>query len=255
MAVRVLAGLCAASWLILPGFGVIDLSVTWDADWPQVLEAGWGLFTAVLVGAAFAVVVVRPRRSAPCVAQLVVATIALAISAVIALEDSLLMLVALLALQTAIVGVLLRGAWPTGTDYRAPRPSGVSRSLLVVACVGAIPWLFYALRMWASNREGRTDSDLTLGIDHYSVQGALALSLALLPLVAALWEEARPFVPACASVAAFYLGLVSFAWPNSAGGFSRAWSAAAMAWALVLLGVALARSLRAVALLPTRPGG
>ena len=86
--------------------------------------------------------------------------------------------------------------------------------------------------MWALNREDRSDSDVTLGIDHYSVQGALALSLALLPLLAAFREDVRPFVPVCASVAAFYLGLVSLAWPNSPGGFGRAWSVAAMAWAL-----------------------
>ena len=37
-----LSGLFAVSWFVLPGFAVIDLSVTWNADWPQVLEAGWG---------------------------------------------------------------------------------------------------------------------------------------------------------------------------------------------------------------------
>ena len=78
---RVLAGLFAVSSVVLPGFGAIDLSVTWSSDWPQVLEAGWGLYATVLVGAAFALVAVRPRRSRPAVAQLVVATVALAVSA------------------------------------------------------------------------------------------------------------------------------------------------------------------------------
>ena len=62
VAVRLLAGLFAVGWLVFPGFGAIDLSVTWDADWPQVLEAGWGLFFTVIVGAAFALVALRPRR-------------------------------------------------------------------------------------------------------------------------------------------------------------------------------------------------
>ena len=109
--------------------------------------------------------------------------------------------------------------------------------------------------MWALNREERSDSDVTLSIDHYSVQGALALSLALLPLLAALREDARPFVPVCASVAAFYLGLVSLAWPHSPGGLGRAWSAVAITWALVLLAVTLARSLQAAPLVePERLG-
>jgi hypothetical protein len=75
--------------LVLPGFGVIDLSVTWSADWPQVLEAGWGLFATVIVGAAFVLVALRPCRSAPGAAQLTVATVALAISAVVAKEGRL----------------------------------------------------------------------------------------------------------------------------------------------------------------------
>jgi hypothetical protein len=245
MLVRVLAGLCAVSWLVLPGFGAIDLSVTWSADWPQVLEAGWGLFATVIVGAAFVLVCVRPRGSAPAGAQLVIAIVALAVAAVFAREGRLLLLAALLALQTAIIGGLLRRARPRGDDSRGLRPVGVSRTLLVVACAGLIPWLVYALHMWALNRESRSDGDVTIGIDHYSVQGALALSLALLPLVAALRVDVRPFVPVCASIAAFYLGLVSLAWPDSLGGLSRPWSAAAIAWALALLAVAPARWLRA----------
>lgn len=245
---RVLAGLCAVSWLVLPGFGAIDLSVTWSADWPQVLEAGWGLFATVIVAAAFLLAAVRPRRSAPGVAQLAVATIALVISAVAAREARLLALVALLALQAAIVGGLLRKAWPAGSEPWARRSYRISRPSLFVAGAGVIPWLAYAAHMWASNRENRSDNDVTLGIDHYSVQGALALSLALLPFLAALRADARPFVPVCASVAAFYLGLVSLAWPDSPGGLGRAWSVAAIAWALGLLAVAIPRRRRTVPL-------
>ena len=95
--------------------------------------------------------------------------------------------------------------------------------------------------MWTLNREDRSDSDITMGIDHYSVQGALALSLAVLPILAAWRQDVRPFVPVCASVAAFYLGLVSLAWPSSPGGLGRAWSVAAMTWALTLLAVTVAR--------------
>ena len=63
LAVRVLAVLCALTWLVLPGFGVIDLSVTWDPGWPVVLEASWGVFMTVLVGGSFLAVAVRGARS------------------------------------------------------------------------------------------------------------------------------------------------------------------------------------------------
>jgi hypothetical protein len=39
LTVRLLAVLWALSWWVFPGFGVIDLSVTWDPGWPVVLEA------------------------------------------------------------------------------------------------------------------------------------------------------------------------------------------------------------------------
>ena len=50
-----LCGVLDFCWIVLPGFGAIDLSVTWSPDWPQVLEAGWGLQFTVLVGAPFVV--------------------------------------------------------------------------------------------------------------------------------------------------------------------------------------------------------
>jgi hypothetical protein len=241
VAVRVLAGLFAASWLVLPGFGAIDLSVTWNADWPQVLEAGWGLFSTVLVGAAFVLVALRPRDSTPAIVQLVAATAALAISAVVAQETELIALVSLLAIQTYIVDRLRGRASTARAAPSVPRSSRLSRSLLVVAAVGLLPWLTYALHMWELNRENRFDSDITMGIDHYSVQGALALCLAVLPILAASRREARPFMPVCVSAAAFYLGLVSFAWPSSPAGLDRGWSAAAMGWAVALLAVTFAR--------------
>ena len=99
------------------------------------------------------------------------------------------------------------------------------------------------------------DSDVTLGIDHYSVQGALALALALLPLLAALRADLHPFVCVSASVAASYLGLVSLAWPDAAGGLGRAWSLAAMTWALALLAATFADRIRAVPLHSDPPAG
>ena len=53
---RVLAGVFALSWLGLPGFGLIDLSVTLSPDpsWQGVLEAGWGLYMTAFVGVVYA---------------------------------------------------------------------------------------------------------------------------------------------------------------------------------------------------------
>ena len=242
----------AISWLVLPGFSLIDLSVTWDADWPQVLEAGWGLFATAIVGAAFLLLAVRPRVFMPAAAQLVVATGSLAASAVVARElIGLLVLAALLGFQTAVVGGLLRGAWRDRMELWGSLSD--LRPLLLLAIFGAIPWFAYALHMWSLNREGRTDSDITMGIDHYAMQGALALVLVALPLLAALRADLHPFVPVCTGAAAFYLGLVSLAWPDAAGGLGRAWSIAAMAWGLALVAATVAHRSRSVPLDVGRP--
>ena len=109
--------------------------------------------------------------------------------------------------------------------------------------------------MWSLNREGRADGDITMGIDHYSMQGALALVLVVLPLLAALRADLHPLVPVCTAAAASYLGLVSLAWPDAAGGLGRAWSIAAMAWGLALIAATFAHRIRAVPLDPGRPAG
>jgi hypothetical protein len=237
VAVRALAALVAASWIVVPGFGAPDLAVTWNEDWPQVLEAGWGLFATVIVGAAFVLVAVRPRASSRVAPQLVLAAVALALSAAIAREGRLLWFAAALALETAAVVALCRRIRPDG------RPTGgrldPSGPLLVLAVVGAGPWLAYALDLWALNRAELVDADLTLGIDHYSMQGALPLCLVLLSFLAALSSEARPFTPVCVGLAAAYLGLVSFAWQDAAGGFERSWSVAAVAWGVAVAVVPL----------------
>ena len=233
---RAAAALVAVSWFVFPGFGVIDLLATWSADWPQALEAGWGLFATAIVGAAFLLVALRPRRWMSAAAQLTVAAVALAVSAAAAEESRLLWLAAVLALEAAIVVGLARHGVrrQNGSVSGQPRRSG----FFVLAAVGAAPWLVYALQMWSLNREDRP-VDVTISVDHYAVQGALGLALAFLPALAAVGVDRLAFAPACAGVAASYLGLISLAWPDAQGGLSDAWAVAAIVWGLALLGVAV----------------
>jgi hypothetical protein len=245
---RVLAGVFALSWLVLPGFGIVDLTVTWNASWPQVLEAGWGLFSAVIVGLAFVILGARPRASRPAAAQLVIAAVSLAVSGVISEESGLLWFAAALALQTAVVSGLCRPGFRGDGRRWPPR---VARPMLFLAAVGVAPWSAYALHMWALNRQGEP-GDVSVGIDHYSMQGALALALALLPVLAAFRPDVSPFVPACAGIAAAYLGLVSLAWQDSPGAFATAWSAAAIVWGLALVATASLRGLDTMSLSPKR---
>jgi hypothetical protein len=234
---RILAAFFALTWLILPGFGLIDLSVTWDADWPVVLEASWGVFMTVLVGGSFLAVAVRPTRSAPAAAVLGVALAALLVSSVAGLEWPLLGYVGLLAVQVAVLGVLV-----PARERLQPAAWSVSRPLLVLAALGIVPWLLHAERMLASNRRnaGVLIGDVTMGVDHYAVQGALALALVALPLLAACWPRGRRHLGLATGLCAGYLGLVSFAFPATWAGFSPLWSVLCMAWGAAVAGLAVA---------------
>ena len=111
LVLRALAVLFAFGWIVLPGFGAIDLSVTWDPEWEQVLEAGWGLYFTVIVGVPFVVAAARPSASRPGVVQLAVATAVLAISALIGMEIGAVVLAVILGLETAVVAWLARRDW------------------------------------------------------------------------------------------------------------------------------------------------
>jgi hypothetical protein len=239
LAVRLLAVLCALTWLVLPGFGLIDLSVTWDPDWPVVLEASWGVFMTVLVGGSFLAIAVRPTRAAPATTTLLVSLATWLVAAAAGLEWPLLGYVALLALQLPLVLLV--------PDRERLRPVAwsVSRPLLVLAALGIVPWLVHAERMFASNRRnaGVLIGDVTMGVDHYAVQGALALALVVLSLVAACWPRGRRYLGTSVGLCAGYVGLVSFAFPVTWAGLSPLWSVLAMTWggAIAVLAIAAPR--------------
>lgn len=103
VAVRLLAGVFAALALVWPGYGVIDLSDTWNPDGVPVLSGGWGLFFTVLVAVPFAVVAAVPARAAPAVWVLVLAWVALAVCALASAEGPLVPFAGWLLLGTVCV--------------------------------------------------------------------------------------------------------------------------------------------------------
>ena len=221
---RFLAGLFALSWFGFPGFGLIDLSVTWDPDWPQMLEAGWGLYMTLFVGIPFTAIAVRPRAAAAAAVQLYVAAGALIVSAIPALEWQLTVLGAAIVVET----VMVTGP-PSLPDFEPPR-RGSWHPLWIPAVIGTIPWLVYAIAMWDLNRQDRIDGDITIGIDHYSVQGAFGLVSILLVTVAALWPTGRVLIGMCVGLSALYLGLVSWVWHPTPASFNQTWSGLCVLW-------------------------
>jgi hypothetical protein len=229
---RLLAAVAALTWLVFPGFGLIDLSVSWDADWPVALEAGWGVFATVVVAGAFVAVAVRPDRAGPSLLVLGTALAALLVAAAAGLEWQLLGYAGVLALETA---PLLIGREP----LRRP-PWRPSWPLLAVAVLGLVPWSLEAGAMFRLNRAdaGARIGEHTMGVDHHAVQGALALAVALLAVLAAVEPRGRAHLGLAAGLSAAYLGLVSWAFPDSWASLSPLWSALCVAWGVAVAGLA-----------------
>jgi hypothetical protein len=235
-AVRAASAFFALTWLVFPGFGLMDLSATWDPESAVVLEAGWGLFFSVIVAVPFLHITFVLRRSGPAVAQLWVAVACLVVAGIISLEAPAIFLSAFLAVEVALVGTSSSGISTSGAyvGFRErwfPIASEPSRILLVLAAAAAVPCLVYAWQMSALNRQVDW-GDITIRVEHYSVQASLALAILALSVLAAAWPRGRRSIGIAVGVCAGYLGVVSYAWPGAKGGFSRPWSAAALLWGL-----------------------
>ena len=100
-----------------------------------------------------------------------------------------------IALETMIIAGL-----PSPRRFNlSARPT---KLLMLPLILGAIPWMVYAVAMWDLNRQDRPDADVTVGIDHYSVQGAYGLALHGLVTLAAVWPAARLLAATCAGLSA-----------------------------------------------------
>lgn len=233
---RILAAVFAVSWLTFPGFGLPDLLVTWNPEWAQVLEAGWGLFMTVLVAAPFVAIASAPRLADVASTQLLVAAAALAVAAIVTAEWRLGVLVVMLVGESLIAAGL----------PRRPSLAAPAWTLLLVAAAGSPAWLVYALDVWRPERQHGADADYTLDIDHLSVQGAFAIAVASLAVLAAFWPQGRALIGMCAGISAAYFAVVSLAWPMSPAALSPAWSVACGIWGLSVAMLATVLRPRAV---------
>ena len=195
---RAWALVLAVLWSV-PGFGVIDLLFSWNPQWPVMVEAGWGLFVSFGLTLPLLVVVVRPARAGGALRHLGVATAALVVAVVAG-----------------------RGRSP----------------VLVSLAVVAVPFaLAYAWQTTTAGWEG-PPADITNDVDHYVIQAALALVVPALVLLAAVWPANRRLSGTAAALMAGYSGLMSWSFPATLAGWPPWASAAAMAWAVVVLALA-----------------
>ena len=170
---RVLLVLCSLTWWVLPGMGVIDLTVTWDPTWPVMLEGGWGVLLTVGLGLPFLVAAVRPRLARAALVQVYAVTAALLVGALVGQEPQAWWLLAMVAIEAPLLHLVARG---TSLGDRSLSPA-----LFVLTVVAVAPAVTYAWDMAADNRRSLITSDITNDTDHYAVQAALALTLSRCP--------------------------------------------------------------------------
>lgn len=228
--VRALAVFYALVWL-LPGFAIIDLTVTWSSSWPVMLEAGWGLMFGALIPPPF-IALARTTDHTAAIVQLTVVCLVTGLAAAISVAWQAAVLDAVLAVQ--ILSIVLIGS---PRSWHGLGRTHLSVPLGVLALLSVGPFGAYAFEMFAADRENRPDSDYTNGVDHYSIQGALALALVALTALAAWWPHRFLLAAIGVAVSAIYLGIVSAAHQGTPGGFTPTWS-----WASVLWGAAVGAS-------------
>jgi len=224
--IRLLLLLVAALWLVFPGFGLIDLGVSWDRDWPVMLEGGWGLLCTAGLGVPTLLAVVRPRLARAIFLQLSVVGVALAVAVVLGREPQAWWFFVLLGVDLGLLWSLDHGP----VDRAVP-----SFVLLALAVAAAPGWLAYAWWSLDQNRQSLPDGDISVGVDHYAIQGGLAIALVALPAVAGLVCRGRRLLGTSAAVMAGYLGAISLGWPDAVAGFDVGWSVLAVVWAVGVL--------------------
>ena len=226
--VRGAAVLFALTWLSVPGRGAIDLSVSWSADWNPVLSGGWGVFFSVLVAAPFLLVALRPGAATPAVWTLLVASGCLFVAAVISLEPEIVRLLVWLLVGIGAV------ALPPVVERWHPLNLSVQLPVLALVAVTGAPWLAYAWVMADRSRQHRPDTDFSSGVDHYSVQAALALALFALAVLAAGWTRGQRQVGTYTAVCSIYFGALCLGWPGYPGSVEKGWAIASVVWGVAL---------------------
>jgi hypothetical protein len=236
-AARVLAVVSALWWGGL-FFGMIDLNVALDQTpgfyESYVLETGWGLLYTFLVAAPCVALAVRPALTMPLV-QLAAAGVAVAVTAVAGGSFGQLIPAALLLLNAAVLSRLGRGDVLLRNDRRL---ASFDLFMLGVVAPQVAVGVVYAVDMVIGFRTGRppTDDD-TWGLDHWPMQAALALTLALVAIGVAAGVRNRwsgtAFSAVCVTVTAAWFGVICVVYPGHAASIGATWGAVLIAWAAV----------------------
>jgi hypothetical protein len=204
--------------------GWVDQTYVWEVP----LEASWGSLFTFFLGGAYVWVALFPRAPWPAFAQLGIAGIAFLVSALAGQDWRPLALALGVALSALVLWQLL------GRPEPGVGRVGLGRGVLAVAVLGSALWLPYALEAFRQSRAGVLGS-ITQGIEHWPVQGAVAVALVLASFALAVWDDGRPLLRVAVSLSAVYIGMAELAYPDRAGAMgSLLWGVGVTLWGLLV---------------------
>ena len=215
-------------------FGLTSLVIAWFEEVEgvagPVTDLGYGVLFGIILTMGVLVQLRGPERKIAGVQQAFLVIPALVVGTAIA-SDSQNLVPALILLPA--IGILL-ALHPAREEFFR-RGAAVSRTLLAITVIGAVPLVAYALDMGAQARD-------LAGPPHHaqrlSTMAAMAIAIVLTGLLGALQTPGWRIPAWSAGTAAIVFGLASVVFPDQQGAAGREWGGVALAGGVLFIAVA-----------------
>jgi hypothetical protein len=225
-------------------FGLVSLGLGWfeavDGVAGPVTDLGYGALFGIILTMGLVLQLRAPEGRIAGVQQAALVIPACLIGSALA-SDSQNAIPALILV--AALGILL-ALHPARREFLR-RGAGLSRTLLAIAVLGAIPLSAYALDMSA---EARDLAGPPHHIQRLSTMAALAVAIVLAGVLAALRTRGWRIPAWSAGTAAIVFGLATTVFPDQRGAEGRGWGAVAIAGGVLFIAVAELESRRDTAM-------
>lgn len=215
-------------------FGLTSLVIAWFQEVEgvagPVTDLGYGVLFGIILTIGLLVQLRSPERRIAGIQQAALVIPALLIGSVIA-SDSQSLVPALILLPA--IGILLV-LHPAREEFLA-RGAALSRALLAITVVGAVPLVAYALDMGA---QARDLSGPPHHVQRLSTMAAMAVAIVLTGLLAAFQTRGWRIPAWSAGAAAIAFGLASVVFPDTPGAAGRGWGGLAIVGGVLFIAVA-----------------
>jgi D-alanyl-D-alanine carboxypeptidase len=222
-------------------FGLTSLVIAWFADVEgvagPVTDLGYGVLFGIMLTTGLLLQLRGPERRIAGVQQAFLVIPALVIGSAIA-SDSQDLVPALILLPA--IGILLV-LHPAREEFFR-RGAALSRTLLAITIIGAVPLAAYALDM---GEQARDLAGPPHHVQRLSTMAAMAVAIVLTGLLAALQTRGWRIPAWSAGAGAIVFGVASVAFPDTPGAEGRGWGIVAIAGGVLFIAAAELEARRA----------